>query len=221
MNRELLEKPFTPDQIKQRDGNFGKLDYIEGHAVIQRLNDAFDSLWSFSILEHKVMTDCDEVIVLGQLRADEVVKTQFGSNRITHNRETSEMVSIADGLKAAATDSLKKCATMLGIGLHLYNSGNGGNGNHSGPGQRNGFNQGGNNGNGNGYRSKASFNGNGGNNGNGRLSDAQFRYILRLGNDSGLTRSELSNKCQQAYGVVLEHLTKSDASSAIQMLQAN
>jgi hypothetical protein len=31
MNRELLEKPFTPDQIKQREGNFGKmLDYIEG-----------------------------------------------------------------------------------------------------------------------------------------------------------------------------------------------
>ncbi len=38
MNRELLEKPFDPSQIKQREGNFGKkLDYIEGHAVIQRL----------------------------------------------------------------------------------------------------------------------------------------------------------------------------------------
>ena len=41
MNRELLEKPFNPEQIKQREGNFGKkLDYIEGHVVIQRLNDA-------------------------------------------------------------------------------------------------------------------------------------------------------------------------------------
>ncbi len=29
MNRELLEKPFDPDQIKQREGNFCKtLDYI-------------------------------------------------------------------------------------------------------------------------------------------------------------------------------------------------
>jgi recombination DNA repair RAD52 pathway protein len=44
MNREILEKPFGPEQIKQREGNFGKmLDYIEGHAVIQRLNDAFDA----------------------------------------------------------------------------------------------------------------------------------------------------------------------------------
>ena len=35
MNRELLEKPFTPKQVKRREGNFGKiLDYVEGHAVI-------------------------------------------------------------------------------------------------------------------------------------------------------------------------------------------
>ena len=41
MNRELLEKPFEPEQIKQLEGNFGKmLDNIEGHAVTQRLNDA-------------------------------------------------------------------------------------------------------------------------------------------------------------------------------------
>jgi hypothetical protein len=41
MNRELLEKTFAPEQIKQRDGNFGKtLDHIEGHAIIQRMNDA-------------------------------------------------------------------------------------------------------------------------------------------------------------------------------------
>ena len=29
MNRELLESPFDPGQIKQRDGNFGKvLDFF-------------------------------------------------------------------------------------------------------------------------------------------------------------------------------------------------
>ena len=52
MNREILEQPFGPEQIKQREGNFGKmLDYIEGHAVIQRLNDAFDADWSFTIVQ--------------------------------------------------------------------------------------------------------------------------------------------------------------------------
>ena len=34
MNRGLLEKPFDPGQIKQREGNFGKkLDYIESRGV--------------------------------------------------------------------------------------------------------------------------------------------------------------------------------------------
>jgi recombination DNA repair RAD52 pathway protein len=54
MNRDILEQPFGPEQIKQREGNFGKkLDYIEGHAVIQRLNDAFDGDWSFTITTTK------------------------------------------------------------------------------------------------------------------------------------------------------------------------
>jgi hypothetical protein len=58
MNRELLEKPFEPGQIKQREGNFGKLlDYIEGRAVIERLNLAFEAEWSFSILEHRILEE--------------------------------------------------------------------------------------------------------------------------------------------------------------------
>jgi len=27
MNRELLEKPFDPNQIRQREGNFGKWQF--------------------------------------------------------------------------------------------------------------------------------------------------------------------------------------------------
>ena len=121
MNRELLEKPFDPNQIKQRKGNFGKmLDYIEGHSVIERLNMVFDSEWSFSILEHRILEETDEVLVVGQLRAGNVVKTQFGSSLITRARESGEPVSLADDYKAAATDSIKKCASLLGVGLHLY-----------------------------------------------------------------------------------------------------
>ncbi|MCD4655649.1 RAD52 family DNA repair protein [bacterium] len=42
--RSILETPFTETQIKQRKGLWGKtLDYIEGHSVINRLNDAFES----------------------------------------------------------------------------------------------------------------------------------------------------------------------------------
>lgn len=123
MNRELLEKPFDPNQIKQREGNFGKmLDYVEGHSIIQRLNDSFEANWSFAILKHEVVKETDEVIVIGELSAGGIVKTQFGSSRITRVRESGEMISLSDDLKAAATDDLKKAATLLGVGLHLYSS---------------------------------------------------------------------------------------------------
>jgi hypothetical protein len=218
MNRELLEKPFAPEQIKQREGNFGKtLDYIEGHAIIQRLNDAFEARWSFEILEHEVQKDTDEVIVLGKLSAIEVVKTQFGSSRITRARESGEMISLADDLKAAATDSLKKAATLLGVGISLYsnngssprrqqnstnnqsagsnaNSSHGGNDNHRG--------------------------GNGGNGGNGRISSKQHKYVLDIIRDLRMTKGDLNQQCIQAYGSVLAHISRQDASNLIEELLA-
>ena len=49
--RELLEQPFRPEQIKQRQGSFGQtLDYVSGYTVIERLNEAFESQWSFEII---------------------------------------------------------------------------------------------------------------------------------------------------------------------------
>jgi hypothetical protein len=60
------------------------------------------------------------VIVIGQLNAGGIVKSQFGSSRITRAKETGDIISLADDLKAAATDALKKAATLLGVGLHLY-----------------------------------------------------------------------------------------------------
>ena len=215
MNRQILEKPFDQNQIKQREGNFGKtLDYIEGHAVIQRLNDAFDADWSFSIIRHDVLNDTDEVIVLGELKAGSVVKTQFGSSRITRARESGEIVSLADDLKAAATDALKKAATLLGVGLHLYRNDLLQPRNREPVYQNNGFKResNGNGGNGPGYNRH-------GQNGNGRLSSKQYNYILTLAKDRGITRSEINNQCLEAFNVVLEHISKRDASSMIEGLK--
>ncbi len=121
MNRVLLEKPFEPSQIKQREGRKGKfLDYVEGHAVIQRLNDAFEGSWSFEVVSHAILQESDEIVVLGKLAVDGVVKMQFGSTQITRDKGTKALVSLSDDIKAATTDALKKCATLLGVGLHLY-----------------------------------------------------------------------------------------------------
>jgi len=204
MNRQLLEQNFSPEEIKQRDGSFGQtLAYVSGHTVIQRLNDAFESVWSFEITAHEIHED--EVIVIGKLSAEGIIKTQFGSSRVTKARETGEIVSLADDLKSAATDALKKCSTLLGVGLHLYadktssssakttgQKGNGGDNNQSG---------------------------NGGN-GNGRLTAKQHSFLMKLSNEKGLTRKELNDQCVEAYGSVVDYLNRNDASSMIENMLA-
>ena len=202
MNRQLLEQPFSQEEIKERDGSFGQtLAYVSGYTVIERLNQAFESLWSFEIVSHEIHEN--EVIVIGKLSAEGIIKTQFGSSRITKARETGEIVSLADDLKSATTDSLKKCATLLGVGLHLYvdkptlatstsQKGNGGDNSQSG-----------NNG-----------------NGNGRLTSKQHAFLLKIANEKGMTRKELNDQCVETYGSVIDYLTRQNASSMIENMLA-
>ena len=115
-----LEAPFAPNQVKQREGSFGQvLDYLEGHAVIQRLNEVLGGKWSFEVIEYQIREDSSEVFVLGKLTSGGVAKTQFGSSRITRHKQTGETISLADHLNAAVADAVKKCATLLGAGLYL------------------------------------------------------------------------------------------------------
>jgi hypothetical protein len=118
MNRALLERPFEPGQIRQRKGRNGVLDYVEGHTVIARLNEALDGAWSFEITHHDIRED--EVLVIGKLTAEGITKMAFGTSQVTREKGSGALVSLGDDLKAAATDALKKCATFLGVGLHLY-----------------------------------------------------------------------------------------------------
>jgi len=118
MNRQLLEKPFEPAQIRQRKGRNGMLDYVEGHSVVQRLNEALEGQWSFEIVLHEIREE--EVLVLAKLTAEGITKMNFGVSQVTRERESGALVSLGDDLKAAGTDALKKCATFFGVGLHLY-----------------------------------------------------------------------------------------------------
>jgi len=209
MNRELLEKPFEPEQIKQRIGTYGTvLDYVEGHTVIKRLNDAFDGKWSFEILRCKILEKEDEVIVLGRLSADGVIKCQFGSSRITRAKDSGEIISLADDLKAAATDSLKKCATMLGVGLYLYNGDKSlhdlkqGNTDHG--------------------HVKAVSNKRRSNNpvnGQGRITNKQLNYLVNLARSLGLDSKSLDEESIKIFGVKMAYLTVKDASAFIDILK--
>lgn len=122
INLELLEKPFQEEEVKQRNTDYGKiLDYLETPSIIKRLNQAFAGEWSFQVLDHKILDK--EVIALGSLRCGYITKQQFGTCKI-HNNGKPEEKTLGDDLKAAASDALKKCATMFGVGLYLYNNGN-------------------------------------------------------------------------------------------------
>ena len=203
------------------------MDYIEGHVVIQRLNNAFEANWSFAILKHEIVKETDEVVVLGELSANGIVKTQFGSSRITRARETDEMISLADDLKAAATDALKKAATLLGVGLHLYS--NNGNSLKRQPAQDGKYSAGSNDNRKYG-RNERSLGDNGGNGGshsrsnndqkNGRITSKQHKYILNICNEKGMTKSQINAQCIQAFGAVLAHISRQDASSLIDELLA-
>ncbi|MBK7397261.1 MAG: hypothetical protein IPJ34_13435 [Myxococcales bacterium] len=72
MNREALTRPFPHELLRQRQGHNGKsLTYVETWAVIDRLNEACDA-WSFEVMEHQILGD--ELVVVGKLSADGVVK---------------------------------------------------------------------------------------------------------------------------------------------------
>lgn len=191
--RKILEEPFSSELIKQRDGAFGQqLSYVEAHHYIQRLNEAFEGKWSFVIVQHEVTET--EVIVIGKLITAKIIKMAFGSSAITRRKDSKEILCLGDDLKAAATDSLKKASSFLGLGLHLYGS-------HPKV-----------------ESAKKKSNGKTKGNGNSRLTSRQLAAIIAIGRDHGLDRTEINQMGFDRYGRNLEFISKADASSLIQEL---
>lgn len=122
----LLQR--TPrHEIKMRQGRGGmKFSYVEHGYVTERLNMVFGFNWDFDVVDKQILED--EVIVEARLTVrtpggQTIVKTQFGGadiKRHTSGQRSGRPLSIADDFKAAASDALKKCASLLGIGLDLY-----------------------------------------------------------------------------------------------------
>lgn len=114
--------------IKTKPGRGGKkVQYVEGGYVISKLNQAFSPLgWEFNIVERGQTERKNEnraegeVWVYGELTIIDhknnfrTTKGQYGQHPI------HEKVPIGDAFKAAGTDALKKCASMLGIALDVY-----------------------------------------------------------------------------------------------------
>jgi len=212
MNRPLLEKPFGPENVKQRQGSFGNtLDYVEGHAVVARLNEAFEANWTFELTSHWILKETDEVLVLGKLTAEGITKIAFGSKQIARNKDTKAIISLGDDLKAASTDALKKAASLLGVGLYLYSNPKGKASQETSKDQNKG---------GNGEK-KDGVNrpGNGGNGGS-RLTNKQLSAIFAIGKSKSISNKDLKAKAQSMFNKNLDFLSKEEASSFIKTLQS-
>ena len=115
----------APFELTFKDMRGGiELEYITGEQAISRLNDVLGvDGWSFRILEHGCHQEAGEFWVLGEISAAvgdrTVVRQQFGSQRMKRSRTSDAPLDIGFDLKGATTDALKKCASLLGVGLYL------------------------------------------------------------------------------------------------------
>ena len=99
-------------------------EYITGEQVASRLNEVLGwDRWSFRIVEHGYNEAADELWALGELvvNADSghVIRQQFGSQKPNRYTKNNAIIDFGFDLKGACTDALKKCATLIGVGLYL------------------------------------------------------------------------------------------------------
>ncbi len=123
----ILTQSTPREAIKQRKGRGNTmLSYVSHDWVTRQLNEAFGWSWSFTISDEMIIpspADPQEVIVKGCLTVHtpngDLIKNQFGASDVKRNRN-GNLISLGDDLKAAGSDALKKCASLLGVALDLY-----------------------------------------------------------------------------------------------------
>jgi hypothetical protein len=130
MDLKKLYKEF--ENVGDRPGLGGKkFKYIKGAEVIHRLNEVFKGEWSLEIKD--VMVENDDILVHVRLTVWEdrgsdkpervIIKEQFGSatvKRYDSGPRKGHIVDYGNAFKSATTDGIKKAASLLGVGLYLY-----------------------------------------------------------------------------------------------------
>ena len=125
--RVVMEQRTPQEAIRTRQGRGGRQFRYVTHAYVTRtLNQAFGWAWDFEVLDTRIVPpdNPQEVVIRGRLtvrtKNGTIVKEQFGSSQV--KRSGGQITSLGDDLKAATSDALKKCASLLGLALDLYES---------------------------------------------------------------------------------------------------
>ena len=131
----------TPnDFIYTRPGRGGpEFKYVDIGFMELCLNNMYPGRWSFEVIKDQILVN-KHIAVLGKLTithqdGHETKTMQYGSAEIKYKTKketdpkdstrfkivpTDEPIDVADDLKAAASDALKKCASMIGIAFDIY-----------------------------------------------------------------------------------------------------
>lgn len=142
--KEVLERRLDPRLIKERKQAGTTLSYIGGHTVIRLLNEAFEYKWSFEIVSEEIVPSQPKALMTGYGASRKAVTNQDGTPKLEAQPPVVKVLGrltvpgygikeqygskvVIGGateqeasFKSASTDALKKCATLFGIGLELY-----------------------------------------------------------------------------------------------------
>jgi len=126
----ILTQATRADEVRYRTGKGGRrFPYTDSAYVIRTLNLAFGWNWDFEADNEEIFyanSKPFEAKARGRLTVRNggtvIVKTQYGCQPIEYLKDSDTPISIGDALKGAATDALKKCASLLGVALDLYDS---------------------------------------------------------------------------------------------------
>ena len=116
----------TPrEHIYRRPGKGGQaFDYVTGSYIEKVLNFVFAWNWDFEIVEHGLVEGHiwvkGRLTVRGTKPGESISKMQFGRAEVKYLKGTKTMLDYGNDLKAASTDALKKCASLLGIASDIY-----------------------------------------------------------------------------------------------------
>lgn len=123
---ELMGEVTPAKYIKKRPGRGGMtFDYVEVGYMQDLLNKTFGGMWNFEIISEVVGNA--QVYVKGRLTCmirtefgvEKIVKENYGGSDLKKN-QSGVTIDIADDLKSASSDCLKKCASMLGFAKDIY-----------------------------------------------------------------------------------------------------
>lgn len=124
MNDDLYARLAAPFDYTFTDNRGGiNLTYVTGEQVASRLNEILGVTgWSFQVVAHGYIEDTDEEWCQGRLTVyggvEPIIREQFGSQRRNRKRDGSH-IEIGMDMKGATTDAMKKCASLIGVGLYL------------------------------------------------------------------------------------------------------